>query len=199
MKRKTFLLSGILTLLLFQLIPFSKAPTLVTEGSDFILEINEGGGIGFQSDDILEIEVKSGLLNGSSCSLSLYDRRGSLAFWARNNSILEISSPDAEEGFDLSVSGANNTTQSSKFIWEVGINTGNNITIVWSWRIESWIGRYTMIALGFSGIGLMVFSPTWVALMIRKKGLDADSFERMMYAMLIFCVGFGLLVMWLWA
>jgi len=199
LKRKPLVLSGLLILFLFQIIHSASSPTLIVSASGFLIEVEEGLGLGFQGDNSLSIDVTSGLLNGSSCSLSLYDRRGSLAFWARNNSILEITSPDAEEGFDLSVSGANNTTQSSKFIWEVGINTGNNVTIIWTWRIESWIGKYTMIALGFSGIGLMVFSPTWVAFMIRKKGLDADSFERMMYAMLIFCVGFGLLVMWLWA
>lgn len=145
------------------------------------------------------VEVLSGLLNGSSTSLTVWNDRGTLSFIASNDSTLKVSSPDAVEGFEIAISGVNNQTQSERFAWNIGIIAGNNPTISWSWRIESWIDKYTMIALGFTGIGLMVGSPTWVALMIRKKGLDPDSFERIMYGMLIFCVGFGLMVMWLWA
>lgn len=198
LKRKLLIFPFLLALLIFQLIQFSNAPTLVAQCSDFTLEINMGGKVAFQSDDILEIEVTSGLLNGSSCSLSLYDSRGTLAFWARNTSIIEISSPDAEGGFDISISGATSTNQTDRFTWDVNINTGNNVSISWSWRIESWIGNYTMFTLGIGGLGLMVFSPTWGAYMIRKKGLDPDTIERCAYALLLFCVGFGLFIMWLW-
>jgi len=61
----------------------------------------------------------------------------------------------------------------------------------------SWIDN-TTFALGVSGLILMVASPTWCALTIRKKGLDPDSIERCAYGLLIFCCGFGLLIMWLW-
>jgi len=198
LKKKSILLGLFTALLVFQLIQFSKGLMLINRSSDFLLEINEGMGVGFQGDNSLIMEVKSGLLNGSSCSLALYDRRGSFSFTAMDLSIIEITS-DAEEGYDITITGVNNQTETEAFVWSVGINTGNDVTIQWSWRIESWTGKYTMLALGFGGLILMVASPTWVAYEIRKKGLDADSIERGAYGMLLFCVGFGLMVMWLWA
>lgn len=157
--------------------------------------VNES--LAFQSDNTLLIEVLSGVLNGTSCSFSLYEKRGSLSFTAMDNSVIEINSPDAEEGFDISIKGAS-VSNLGNFTYRANIKSGNHVNIVWSWRLESWLDKYTMFALGVSGIGLMVFSPTWVALEFRKKGLDADSIERAGYGVLLFCVGFGLMVMWLW-
>jgi len=201
-KRKNLLLSGILFLLLFQIIQFSRAyhnPIPLVSGSGFNIVFSSGQALAFQGDNTLQIEVLSGLLNGSSGSLTIWNDRGTLSFLASNDSIIEVTSPDAEEGFEISITGATSTNQTDRFKWNVNINIGNTVTIFWSWRIESWIGKYTMLALGFGGIILMVASPTWVALEIRKKGLDADSIERGAYGMLLFCAGFGLLVMWLWA
>jgi len=198
-KRKNLLLSGILFLLLFQIIQFSGAyHNPIASGSGFNIEFSTGQTLALQSDNTLQIEVLSGLLNGSS-GLTMWNDRGRLTIFASNDSTIEINSPDAEGAFDLTISGANQTTKTDRFTWNAVIKSGNTVTIFWGWRIESWIDKYTMLALGFGGLILMVASPTWVALEIRKKGLDADSIERGAYGLLLFCVGFGLLIMWLWA
>jgi len=197
MKRKSLMLPCILALLLFQLIQFSRSQSvLIASGSGFNVEST--GGIAFQSDNTLLIEVLTGVLNSSSASLSLYTRKGSFSFTALNNSTIEVSSPDAEGGFDMSITGANQTTQTDRFVHQATILTRNTVTITWGWRLESWID-HTMLALGISGLILMVASPTWGAMAIRKKGLTPDSMERLYYAGFLFCVGLGLLIMWLWS
>jgi len=140
-----------------------------------------------------------GVLNASSTDILMYNRRGDFRFVALNDSTLEVSSPDADAGYDIDISGANQTTRTDRFTFQSVVKTGDNVRILWNWRLESWIDKYTMLALGFCGLILMVSSPTWCAFTIRKKGLDPDSFERIMYALLLECVGFGLLVMWLWS
>jgi len=191
------MLPCILLLLLIQTIQFSRSPpVLIATGSGFSVEST--GGIAFQGDDTLLIEVLTGVFNSSSASLSLYTRRGTFSFNALNDSTIEVSSPDAEGGYDIDISGATNTTQTDRFVHQATILTGNAVTITWGWRLESWI-NHTMLALGFSGLILMVASPTWGAMAIRKKGLTPDSMERLYYAGFLFCVGLGLLVMWLWS
>lgn len=63
----------------------------------------------------------------------------------------------------------------------------------------SLIGMYTTLGIGLSGVFLMCFAPSWVAWKIKKKGVDVDTVERFGYALLLFLVGFGLFVMWLWS
>jgi hypothetical protein len=63
----------------------------------------------------------------------------------------------------------------------------------------SLIGMYTTLGIGLSGVFLMCFAPSWVAWKIKKKGVDTDTIERFGYALLLFLVGFGLFIMWLWS
>jgi len=54
---------------------------------------------------------------------------------------------------------------------------------------------YTWIALLLAALFLMVWSPAWFAWKIKKVGVTVESIERLGYAMLLFIVGFGLLIM----
>lgn len=113
--------------------------------------------------------------------------------------ILEVSSPDAAGGFDILISGANLTSNLGNFTYQATVKTGNSVTIWWGWRIESWVDKYTLVALGLAGLVMMVFSPTWVALTIRKKGVGTEAIEKFGYGLLLFCMGFALFIMWLWS
>jgi len=184
--------------MVFQLISFCHSPSpLLASGSGFPVETS--GSIAFQSDSTLQIDVLTGLLNSSSASLSLYARTGTFSFNNVNDSIIQVTSPDAEGGFEIDINGATQTIETGRFIHRVTILTGDVVTITWGWRLESWIGKYTMFALGMGGLILMVASPTWGIWTFKKKGLDPDSFERLAYAFIIFCIGFGLLIMWLYS
>jgi len=201
LKRKLLIFVGISALIIFQMIQFSRAyhnPTPLISGSNFIIEVNTGQALAFQTDDTLQIEVLMGFLNGSSWSLTVFNDGGTLSFLASNDSTVEVTSPDAKGAFDININGANQTSFLGDFTWNAVIKTGDNIRILWGWRIESWIDKYTMFAIGMGGLILMVASPSWVAWQLRKGGIKPEDFERIMYGLLLFCVGFGLLVMWLW-
>lgn len=199
MKLKSLVLGLSLVLLILQSIQFSKAPfdpTPLVTGRDFSIEFETGHSFTFQGDDKLTIDVLSGVLNASSTYLLMNNRKGEFRFVALNDASINVSSPDAEQGFDIEILGAR-TTRTNYFVLLSVIKSGDTVRILWGWRIVSWVDN-TMLALGFSGLILMVASPTWVAFTIRKKGLDPDSIERAMYGVLLFLIGFGLVVMWLW-
>lgn len=171
-----------------------------TVDSFYLREFNVGQSIAFQTQYTLKLEVTEGILNGTSGNLRMWEREGELKFNAVNDSQIYLSSPDVEYGFDLSINGATGGFSNlGNFTWSANILTGDNIVILWSWRIESWVDQYTVLGIGLGGLILMVASPTWVALKIKKTGITADSIERIGYAILLFLIGFGLLIIWLWS
>ena len=60
------------------------------------------------------------------------------------------------------------------------------------------VDLYTWLGIGLGGIALMVWSPAWVAWKIKKKGIDVDTVERIGFALVIFVMGFGLFISWLY-
>jgi len=71
----------------------------------------------------------------------------------------------------------------------------------WDWRHEeydSWLDLYFMFGVGMAGLVMMAFAPTYLVFGIRKKSFGTETAERVGYCILIFCVGFGLFVSWLW-
>jgi len=166
-------------------------------GSNFGLNFYEGQSLALCGNYPLFFEVKSGYWNGSSGGLTVYADRGRMSFFAENDTVLEVSSPDAPSGIDLGVSGAS-YTQPEKFVWLVTITSNNTVTFTWNWRLPSWLDLYFMFGVGMSGLIMMVFAPSWVAMGVRRNAFQVDNMERIGYAILIFCVGFGLFMCWLW-
>lgn len=199
MKKTLFLLFlwGLLTIQIFFSIRASS--TRAYSVDNFNLEIENGSSIGLQSDYTLLINVTSGTLNGSSANLRLYNDEGRIAFHAEDDSQILITCPDAKYGFNLEVNGANSFSHMGDYNYIADILSGDNVVILWSWRLESWVDKYTILGIGLSGLLMMVFAPSWVALKIKKEGITPDSIERIGYAMLIFVVGFGMMVIWLWS
>ena len=64
---------------------------------------------------------------------------------------------------------------------------------------EPFVDRYTMVGIGLAGLILMAWCPTWIALKFRKKGLEVETIETMGYAMLLFFVGFGFFIIWIYS
>jgi len=167
-------------------------------GNNFSLTFSSGDSLGLCGNYPLIFDVKSGLWNGSSGATTVYRDRGRFSFYAENNTVLEVSSPDAPSGIDLSVSGAS-YTKPSKFVWLVTVTTNSTVSFVWNWRLVSWLDLYFMFGVGMAGLIMMVFSPSWVAMGVRRNAFQVDKMERIGYAVLIFCVGFGLFMSWLWS
>lgn len=189
----------IVAVILVWAIPFSKASSILFASTvdNFNVVFLDNTKLAFHGDNTLFINVTDGLLNGTSGSLTLWNNRGSFSFTATDNSTVEVSSPDAEEGFDISISGAT-SSELGDFSYQITIQTGNNVKIVWLYRLESYADKYTVLGIGIAGLALMICSPTWVALEFRRKGFDADSMEKLGYGLLLFVVGWGLLITWLW-
>lgn len=62
----------------------------------------------------------------------------------------------------------------------------------------SWFGLYGWFFIGCAGVAMMVIAPSWLALKIRGGISDApEILERAMYALLVFVIGFGLVMAWL--
>jgi len=196
--RLTPLLSLVsLFILLFLAIP-SQSSSLLIYGSDFGLTFNAGDSLALCGNYPLLFDVQSGLWNGSSGGLTVYADRGRFSFFAENDTVLEVSSPDAPSGLDFGGSGA--TFESiGKFLWKVTITSGNIVVFTWNWRLVSWLDLYFMFGVGMAGLIMMVFAPSWVALGVRRNAFQVDKMERIGYAILIFCVGFGLFMCWLWS
>jgi len=170
--------------------------TLVYTVSAFHLgEFNVGKSLAFQSNYILKIEVIEGILNGSNAFLKVYHRQGQLIFLASNDSKIKVNS-NSEYGLDIGVWGAS-LQNMGNFTYLVTIQKDSNVKIQWDWYLESWVDKYTVLGFGLGGIGLMVASPSWVALGIRKKGFNEESIERMAYGFVMFIIGFGLFLTWL--
>lgn len=199
LKKKLFNLSLLVLLLLSLLVIFVRGQSLIPiiSGSIFSLTFPSGDSLSLQGNYALFFDVKNGLWNGSSGVITVYADRGRFSFYAENDSVIEVSSPDAPSGIDFGVSGAS-SSQTDKFVWLVTVTSGNIVTFTWNWRIVSWLNLYFMFGVGMTGIILMVFAPTWVAFGLRKKAFDPDKIERIGIALLIFCIGFGLFISWLW-
>jgi len=176
----------------------TQSSNALVYGSNFGLQFYEGDSLGLCGQNPLIFDVQSGFWNGSSGAVTVYKDRGRFSFLAENDTVLEVSSPDAPSGIDLSVSGAS-YTQPSKFVWLVTVTSGKTVTFTWNWRLPSWLDLYFMFGVGMAGLIMMVFAPSWVALGVRRNAFQVDKIERIGYAVLIFCVGFGLFMCWLWS
>lgn len=172
------------------------AETPIVTGSGFNTVIESGDSLAFQTDDTITFDVDSGTLNGTSCSLGLYRYHGRFSFYAEANATL-IASVDREEVIGFSCEGATfvETDEINTFI--VTVPEVTSVSIAWFYRLPSYVDMYTQTAIGLGGIFLMIFSPTWVAWKFKKEGASTGSVERFGYGMLLFIVGFGLVVMWL--
>jgi len=153
--------------------------------------------VGAQSDmnKTLYLIVDEGQINGT-CGIAIYRDRGIIQYAATHNVNLTINH-DSYWGYDLIVSGAT-CQKASEYVYTVSVTAGSIVTIQWHWRLESFIDNYMLLAMGIAGIVLMVSSPSWLALKIRKDGLDEETIERLAYAFLLFLIGFGLVIVWLW-
>lgn len=61
------------------------------------------------------------------------------------------------------------------------------------------VDKYFGLGLFIGGIILMIFAPSWVAWAIKKKGITPDTVERAGYAMLIFLIGLGLFLSYIYS
>lgn len=73
------------------------------------------------------------------------------------------------------------------------------IRVVYLPAPSTWLSMLFGLGLFIGGIIMMIASPSWVAWGIRKEGVTPDTVERAGYGMLIFILGLGLFLTYLYA
>ena len=171
---------------------------VTVSASDTNILFETSGNLAFQHDYTLNMEVISGVLNGTNGTIQLTGRSGTLTFISSNDSTIQVSSSDAPNGFRYTTEGVSSTTQIDEYVYQSSIISGNNIFIHWSWNQYSFVDEYFMLGVGMFGITLMVFAPTWTAFQVVKKAYDFETVKRLGYSLFLFIIGFGLFITWLW-
>jgi len=174
----------------------TEAYTTVISGSGFSIEIADS--IGFTTEYTLDIEVISGFWNGTNGTITATTRRGVLAFESTNATTLELSSVDSEHGFRLDTEGVESSSSLGNSTYRTVIATANHIVLVWSWNQPSFIDLWFMFGVGMTGIAMMILGPFYLAKGVVKNAYSSDTAQRLGWAALLFIIGFGLVVCWLW-
>jgi hypothetical protein len=78
------------------------------------------------------------------------------------------------------------------------VESGNSVIITWNYPLYSYLD-YTTLFMGIGGVIMIIFSPMWMIHKIKEKGfLETETIERFGYCLIIFLIGFGLMITWLW-
>jgi len=169
--------------------------TYVSGQCTLLFNVDEGFTLTGEGTNSLTLMVESGEINASASTISVYTARGRLAFNSANTSTLNATSGNPEN-FDLRIDGGTFTLFNHTYT----LSIPSNVPIIISWKFypTNPIDEYFMLGLGLAGVGFMIFSPCWVTWEVKKHGVTEVAVERFGYAMLMFIVGFGLIVMYLW-
>jgi hypothetical protein len=146
----------------------------------------------------LQIEVTSGTLNGTNATLTLSLDAGQLSFYSYDAATITLTCENGRDLLNLAVNGATSLTHTEDFVYSATLPSSVIIGISWSWNLESWIDKYSQLAIGVFSVVLLVFAPLYVAWGIKKEGFNEDSMKRIMWAMIMMVMGIGLLIAWLW-
>lgn len=103
----------------------------------------------------------------------------------------------AEYTYDLLY--VHNATEQTTFLTTYAYKVSDVTLTLNLYELPDLTNLYTWIALLLAALFLMIWSPSWVAWGIKKRGVTTETIERLGYGMLLFLVGFGLLVMWLYS
>ena len=169
---------------------------IITTANAFDLVISDT--LSIQNDEeFVTFTVESGLLNGSNTNLDVDTGAGHLVFYAEDNCELEMELI-TERTISVSVVGCTIESTSDTNIFIITILSGNNVEISWGYNLESYADKYTVLAFGIVGVCMMVFAPVWGIRKILNDGLEVETVERVGYAILVFMIGLGLFITFLY-
>jgi hypothetical protein len=172
----------------------------------FYIEFGQDQALAFQYDpQFFYIENIGALLNGTDATLRLTPDGGTLAFLNDATTTVLIWAENCSDGLDVSISGSPDFIQTGTLPdselpgeWTATFPAATSISITWSWRLESYIDKYTMLGIGLFGVGLIFFACIWATLGFRKWGFDIESVSRLDIAFIVFLIGMGFILVWLW-
>jgi hypothetical protein len=142
------------------LAPTVEASEIYAEGEGFQITAEDSGGVGFQMDKgVFVMEVLSGALNGTDCSLGLLYRGGNLYF--HNTELCYVtfyqSSLTESMGLTVEVNGESQrfaVQPSTEYNWT--LSAGAEVYLTWSYALTMPHEENFMLYLGILGIALII-------------------------------------------
>jgi hypothetical protein len=164
---------------------------------NFHFHASEGFSFQGVDNDTVIFTVMNGTLDTTDSTVQIYASMGRVVFNSSSIATLNFTSLNPEN-LRLSVDGKSNFAQiGNSYIMSVPLAA--DMIIQWQFYPPDFLGDYFLLGEGLVGVGLMIFSPAWVTWEIKKHGVTQEAIERFGYAMLLFIVGFGLVIMYLWS
>lgn len=165
--------------------------------ADIYLAQGEGLTLGaYDPDQSITLIAEAGTFNVSNAAITVRTEGGTLTVTAISNVTLTVNSTDADN-LEVRADGAKVTVYNHTYTLKLSASVKALIT--WQFHLRSPIDEYFMLGMGITGVGMMIFSPCWVTWEIKKHGVSDVAVERFGYAMLMFIIGFGLVIMYLWS
>ena len=198
-KKKTLFLIFILFIFILQIrfkTAYSDNPILET--SQFLLIFPNGSSVSFVGEYAFRMNVSTGTFNGTNSLLKIYSGRGSLKLNAVDSCVLFGYAPNDVFQW-LTVRVQNCEIIRLETYYRIIISPMQNVVI--SWRLEEMpvsFVDYTMFAFGMGGIALLIFAPVYFVKQF-NRGLTEDTIERFGMGFLMFILGVGMVIAWLWS
>ncbi len=167
---------------------------VIARGQDFDLYFANGESLCFQHLNVpmlLTINVVAGTLNGTNGDLFIesggVELRGDLSFTSQESASLHLSCDNGD--VHLLVNG-------QAYAGTFSIQASQSVHIQWvlAWDIYIW----TLPILGCVGAFCVVASPYYIVTQLRKKTGEAF-LNAWMYGLILFFIGLGLVIAWLWS
>jgi len=134
----------------------------------------------------LTLTVQSGTLNGTGTLSMNNEGAGTLTITHASNVVVAVT---ASEGIDYQVNGEmrrNNFTASP-----------SDVTVI-RWNLSGYqipLDTYVMVGMGLFGFFSLVFAPVYMVAKFKK----GDWSSGFCWGLLLFLVGIGLVIAWLWS
>ena len=158
----------------------------VTNGFKIIFETGQSFRIQAWYDPnlFLTFTVQSGILNGTGTLSMTGEGAGTLTIMPITNATVTIT---ASEGIEYTVNGERNVTSCTL--------ESSPITIAWGlmgYTIP--LDTYLLVGMGIFGFASMIFAPLYIV----KKFKEHDALGALTIGFLIFIIGVGCVIVWLW-
>jgi len=158
----------------------------VTNGFKIIFETGQSFRIQAWYDPnlFLTFTVQSGILNGTGTLSMTGEGAGTLTIMPITNATVTIT---ASEGIEYTVNGERNVTSCTL--------ESSPITIAWglmSYTIP--LDTYLLVGMGIFGFASIIFAPLYIV----KKFKEHDALGALTIGFLIFIIGVGCVIVWLW-
>ena len=181
-----------LTIFLFVSLVFLTLNVHATSNTSYHVIFPANSNLQFQNDinKTVQLHILSGVLNSTTNSISIYESGGYFCFTALNDTQIEIT----YEGVNIvQVSGdQDNEQRTIPSGTVITVKKGNNVRIGWTTTLEVWLP--VTLALGILGFGMLVASPTYTFYKIKQREYSS----AFCWGFLMFIIGIGLVIVWLW-